>query len=195
MKRLFDLIVSAVGLVLMGIPFLVVMILVKLDSQGPVIFRQTRIGKGMKPFAILKFRTMTVETENQGQLTVGAKDSRVTRIGYSLRKFKLDELPQLWNVLLGEMSLVGPRPEVPKFVAYYTEQQKTVFQVRPGITDEASIVFRNESELLAQAENPEVFYIKEILPQKLNIGVNYVERHTFAGDFKIIFRTLISLFH
>jgi lipopolysaccharide/colanic/teichoic acid biosynthesis glycosyltransferase len=195
MKRLFDFLVSLVGLFFMLILFFWVPILVKLDSKGSVFFRQTRVGKGMKPFTILKFRTMKVETEHQGWLTVGAKDSRVTKMGYWLRKFKLDELPQLWNVLVGEMSLVGPRPEVPKYVAYYTKQQKTVFDVRPGITDEASIIFRNESELLAQAENTEEFYIKEILPQKLNIGVNYVQRHTFVSDIKIMMRTINSIFH
>ena len=161
-----------------------------MDLKGPVFYRQERIGKKSIPFLLLKFRTMYVGADKKGQLTIGGKDSRITKSGFWLRKFKFDELPQLWNVLVGEMSLVGPRPEVRKYVNFYSEKQKEVFAVRPGITDWASVKFRNENDLIVAAENPEEFYIEQIMPVKLTMNLEYIEKMNPWIDLKIILLTV-----
>lgn len=188
-KRLFDLICVAIGLICLSPLFVLIALWVKLDSRGPVFFRQTRIGQYGKPFKIIKFRTMTLH-QSDFKLTVG-KDTRITRCGQFLRRYKLDELPQLLNVLKGEMSLVGPRPEVPEYVALYPENIKDyVLSVPVGMTDYASIEFRNESELLADSVQPEMDYIEKILPLKLAYHQQYVSEHSVYLDILLIFRTL-----
>lgn len=161
-----------------------------LDSRGGIFYRQVRVGKNNKDFFLLKFRTMQSGADKKGLLTVGSKDSRVTRVGYYLRKYKLDELPQLFNVLFGGMSLVGPRPEVRKYVDLYNQEQQQVLSVKPGITDYASIEYSNENEILAKAENPEQTYITEIMPHKLLLNLKYIHEQGFITDVKIIFRTI-----
>ena len=163
---------------------------VALGSRGGIFYRQIRVGKDNIDFSLLKFRTMHTGADKKGLLTVGARDSRVTGIGYTLRKYKLDELPQLFNVLMGDMSLVGPRPEVRKYVDMYNAEQKQVLSVKPGITDYASIEYVNENEVLAKAENPEQTYINEIIPHKLQLNLKYIKEQGFGTDLKIIFRTL-----
>jgi lipopolysaccharide/colanic/teichoic acid biosynthesis glycosyltransferase len=193
MKRLFDFIVSLFSMVLLFPLGILISICIILDSKGPIFFKQVRVGKNSKTFKIFKFRTMIVDAEKEGlQLTVG-QDPRITRVGYILRKYKIDELPQIINVLFGEMSFVGPRPEVPRYVELYTEEQKTVLTVRPGITDLASIEFINENEILNKSENPEQLYINEVLPKKLELNKKYVEKSNLSYDIKIIFKTLIKI--
>ncbi|OHX16943.1 sugar transferase [Chromobacterium amazonense] len=192
-KRLFDIAASGLGLALLALPLLAVALWVKLDSPGPVFFRQVRVGRGGMLFRIHKFRTMQVDTERHGQLTVGA-DSRVTGAGRILRKTKLDELPQLIDVLFGDMSLVGPRPEVPKYVAHYPEDVKgIVLSVRPGITDWASIRMIDENEILGRADDPERAYIEQVLPEKLGYYVRYAETHSLFEDVRIIVATLMKI--
>jgi lipopolysaccharide/colanic/teichoic acid biosynthesis glycosyltransferase len=188
-KRFFDLFFSLLGLFFFLPIFLLIAIAIVLDSRGGVFFKQLRVGKNNTDFFIYKFRTMYSHSETKGLLTVGAKDNRVTRIGYYLRKFKLDELPQLLNVFLGTMSFVGPRPEVRKYVSLYTQEQLKVLQVRPGITDYASILYSNESELLANAENPEIFYIENVMPAKLNLNLKYIEEKSSLKDVRLILQT------
>ena len=189
-KRLFDLIIAWLGLILLS-PFLVlVAVLVALSSSGPVFFLQERVGLNGRTFMLFKFRSMRPASESKGQLTVGNRDPRVTTIGYYLRKYKLDEIPQLINVLKGEMSLVGPRPEVPKYVAMYNEKQRKVLSVRPGITDLASIAYRNENEILAESDNPEQTYIDEVMPDKLALNLEYVRRRSLVYDLQLILKTL-----
>ncbi len=193
-KRLFDITLSLLALVLLCPLLLAVALWVRLDSQGPVLFRQQRVGRGGRPFAILKFRTMQVNAEAAGlQITVG-QDPRITRAGRWLRRSKLDELPQLLNVLRGEMSMVGPRPEVPRYVALYpADQRATVLSVRPGITDLASLAFRDESTLLARSADPERTYVEEILPIKLRHACDYVAQRSLWLDLRIIARTALAL--
>lgn len=189
MKRLLDLVASAVGLVVTSPLMLVAALAVRLESPGPVIFRQERIGQFGKPFEILKFRTMRAGAPG-AQVTTG-DDPRITRVGSWLRSTKIDELPQLLNVLRGEMSLVGPRPEVPKYVAQWPEDARAlVLSVRPGITDPASIEFRREAEVLAAVPDPERHYVEEILPRKVELYSEYVRTRTFRGDLRIVFATL-----
>ncbi len=189
-KRLFDLFWAAAGLLLLWPVFLAVAVLCKLEDRGSVFFRQERIGWKGRPFRIWKFRTMVVGAERLGpSLTVG-RDPRITRIGNWLRQSKIDELPQLINVLLGEMSLVGPRPEVPFYVGMYSEEQRRVLDLRPGITDLASLNFRHESELLASAEDPGRKYVEEIMPEKIRINLRYASRAGLLQDFKVILMTL-----
>ena len=191
MKRAFDVVVAGLGLVVLAPLLAIVAALVALTSRGPVLFRQQRVGRHGKPFEMLKFRTMTNAPEGNGPLVTVAGDRRITAAGRLLRATKLDELPQLWNVVCGDMSLVGPRPEVSKYVALYPPSVAIkVLSVRPGITDEASILFRNESELLAQAADPERAYVEQILPRKLALYERYAERHSMRGDLGIIARTL-----
>jgi lipopolysaccharide/colanic/teichoic acid biosynthesis glycosyltransferase len=194
-KRLFDLVFSLTGLLLLSPVLLLIAILIKLDSPGPVFFRQVRVGRGGVPFRIHKFRTMSTAIDTPGlQLTVGA-DPRITRTGRWLRKYKLDELPQLIDVLQGSMSLVGPRPEVPKYVEYYSREQKDiVLSVRPGITDNASIEYRDENDILAESDNPEQDYIEKILPVKLGYYLRYVAERSMIGDIAIILRTVRAIF-
>ena len=189
-KRIFDLFSSAVGLIILSPLFLLIAILIKLDSTGPVFFKQKRIGLKGKMFNIYKFRTMLANTKGEDrQITIGL-DSRITRRGRILRKFNLDELPQLINVLKGEMSLVGPRPEVPKYIELYSEGQKKVLSVKPGMTDYASIEFNKESEILASSSHPKDDYVRKIMPQKIILNLKYINDRSILLDFKLILRTL-----
>lgn len=189
MKRLFDVIASGLGLVVLSPLFLVLAIWIKLDSKRPVFYRQVRVGRNNKDFRIFKFRSMRVGADKGSLVTIGGRDPRVTRSGYWIRKFKLDELPQLINVFIGDMSLVGPRPEVRHYVDYWTPEQMRVLDVRPGITDPASIKFRNENELMEKAEDPEKYYIEVIMQEKIKLYLEYVEKHNFFYDIALIFKT------
>lgn len=189
MKRLFDIFASGLGLLILSPLFLVVAIWIKIDSPGPVFYRQVRVGRGNKDFRIYKFRSMKVGADKQGLITVGGHDPRVTRSGYFIRKYKLDEFPQLINVFVGDMSLVGPRPEVRKYVNMYTPEQMHVLDVRPGVTSLASIRYRNENELLDKAENPDQFYVDVIMQDKLAIDLEYVREASLWYDIKLIFKT------
>ncbi len=191
-KRVFDVFLSCFGIVLIFPIFLIVSILIKLTSKGPVIFKQCRVTKGSKEFKIYKFRTMFVDTEKDRQITVGA-DKRITSVGRILRKTKLDELPQLFNVLKGEMSFVGPRPEVPKYVALYSEEEREILEVRAGITDYASIYFSNESELLAKVKDPEKFYIEVIMPHKIKLNKKYIKEIGIITDIRLIIMTILKI--
>jgi lipopolysaccharide/colanic/teichoic acid biosynthesis glycosyltransferase len=192
-KRIFDVIGALMGLILLLPLFALIYLWIKSDMSGPVFFRQWRVGKDQRPFRINKFRTMVTDAERRGsQITVGG-DSRITRIGRVLRKYKLDELPQLSNVLLGQMSLVGPRPEVPHYVSFYSEEQKQVFSVRPGITDWASIKYRSENDLLSTAADPEKEYIEQIMPDKLQMNLEYIHNASLVKDIVIIGRTVFKL--
>ena len=189
MKRLFDIVASGIGLVLLSPLFLVLAIWIKMDSKGPVFYRQVRVGKNNKNFRILKFRSMHVGADKGSLVTIGGRDSRITRSGYYIRKYKFDEIPQLINVFIGDMSLVGPRPEVRYYVNYWTSEQMHVLDVRPGITDPASIKFRNENELMEKAEAPEDYYINVIMQEKIKLYLEYVENASFWYDIKLIFMT------
>lgn len=193
MKRLFDIISSGCGLIVLSPIFIVIAIWVKLDSKGPVFYRQIRVGKDNKDFKLFKFRSMKIGADRQGLITVGGRDPRVTRSGYYIRKYKLDELPQLINVFIGDMSVVGPRPEVRKYVDLYTPGQMRVLSVRPGITDLASIRYRNENELLETVDDPETYYREVIMQDKLKINLEYVDNRSFLGDIKLIFATLYAV--
>ena len=189
MKRLFDIVASGLGLIVLSPLFLILAIWIKLDSKGPVFYRQVRVSRGNKDFRIFKFRSMRVGADKGSLVTIGGHDPRVTKSGYFIRKFKFDELPQLINVFLGDMSLVGPRPEVRHYVDYWTPEQMHVLDVRPGITDPASIKFRNENELMEQAEDPEKYYIEVIMQEKIRLYLEYVEKHSFFYDLGLIFKT------
>lgn len=193
-KRLFDIVSSGIGLLCLAPVFVVMAIWIKLDSRGPVFYRQTRVGRYGRDFRIFKFRSMRVGSDKGRQITVGERDPRITRSGYFIRRYKIDELPQLINVFLGDMSIVGPRPEVRKYVDLYSEEQRKVFQVRPGITDLASIKYSNENELLSQVDDPDTYYIDVIMPDKLAINLEYIRHQSFMGDIKIIFNTLFKIF-
>jgi lipopolysaccharide/colanic/teichoic acid biosynthesis glycosyltransferase len=193
MKRLFDITIAAVALVVLSPLFLLVAVGVALSSPGGVFFRQVRVGRGEQEFRLLKFRTMRPGSEAHGQLTVGMEDPRITGIGRWLRRSKVDELPQLWNVLVGDMSLVGPRPEVPRYVAHYTPAQKEVFRVRPGITSLASIAYIDENAVLARSHDPERTYLHEVLPAKLELDLRYVREQSLWLDLRIIARTLLRM--
>lgn len=190
MKRIFDIVASGCGLIVLSPLFLVLAIWIKLDSKGPVFYRQVRVGRNNRDFRIFKFRSMREGSDQGFLVTIGGHDSRITRSGYMLRKFKLDELPQLINVFMGDMSLVGPRPEVRHYVDYWTPEQMHVLDVRPGITDPASIKFRNENDLLDKAENPEEYYINVIMQEKIRLYLEYVENHSLWYDIKLIFQTI-----
>ena len=197
-KRIFDFFFALVGLILLSPLLVAIAIWIEIDSSGPVFFQQTRIGRFGHPFKIYKFRTMVANAEilGKGKQVTAADDPRITKSGKLLRKYKLDELPQLLNVLKGEMSLVGPRPEVPKYVAFYTVKQRQVLDVLPGITDLGSlesIHLRNESELLAGLSNPEEVYIREIMPPKLESNIRYIKKASLALDLLIIFKTIGQL--
>lgn len=194
LKRSFDIFFSFFGLIILSPLFLLIFVMVKTDSKGQVIYKQTRVGKNGKDFAVLKFRSMKQDSDSKGLLTVGGKDPRITKTGYFIRKYKLDELPQLINVLKGDMSFVGPRPEVRKYVLLYDEVQKKVLDVNPGITDVASIKYRNENEMLEGSDDPESFYIKEIMPVKLKMNLEYINDRSFFKDIKVILNTLKTVF-
>ena len=194
LKRIFDIIVSFIGLIILFPFFLIISILIVFDSKGGVFYKQVRVGRGNKDFELYKFRTMKVNADKKGLLTVGSKDNRITRMGYYLRKYKIDELPQLINVVNGSMSFVGPRPEVRKYVGLYSDEQKKVLSVRPGITDYASIEYFNENDMLAKSQNPEETYIKEIMPVKLELNKKYINNPTLGTDVLIILKTVAKIF-
>ena len=185
---------SAVGLLLLSPSLAVIALSIKLSSRGPIFYRGVRIGMHGKPFRIFKFRTMVVDAESLGASSTAADDPRITSVGSALRRYKLDELPQLLNVLFGDMSLVGPRPQVAWAVAAYNDEQRQLLQVRPGITDYASIRFRNEAEILRGSDNPDQTYLERIAPEKIRLGLEYVHHHSLWIDLCILFRTISSLF-
>ncbi|MFQ3549189.1 MAG: sugar transferase [Armatimonadota bacterium] len=192
-KRLFDLFWSILGLIIIFPLLIIVSILIKIDDKGPIFFRQERVGYKGKPFKMWKFRTMVVNAEKKGlQLTIG-KDPRITRVGNLLRKSKIDELPQLFNVIAGEMSLVGPRPEVPYYVAMYDDNQRKVLDIMPGITDPSSIEYRDESELLSKSDDSERTYIEEIMPEKIRLNLEYAQKANVFRDFVVIVKTLLKI--
>ena len=190
MKRLFDILFSLFLLILLSPFFLIISLLIIIDNYGKVFFLQKRVGKNNIDFNLYKFRTMYTDSEKKGLLTVGEDDLRITKAGKFLRKYKLDELPQLLNVLRGSMSIVGPRPEVRKYVDLYNQQQMKVLNIKPGITDYASIEYSNENEILAMSTDPEKTYIEEIMPRKLEINIEYVKNHSLINDLKIILKTI-----
>lgn len=194
MTRLLDIIFSLLGVIILSPFFILLSLWVKLDSKGPVFYRQKRIGRGGEEFSLLKFRSMHVDADKKGLLTVGGRDPRITRSGYILRKFKLDELPQLFNVLAGDMSVVGPRPEVKKYVDLYNDEQRKVLSVRPGITDMASIEFSNENEILEKQADPEQYYIDHIMPEKIRLNQQYIQSPTVGNYFRIILLTAKKIF-
>jgi len=193
LKRFFDLVASGLGLLVLSPLFLILAVWIKCDSKGPVFYRQVRVGRNNRDFRLYKFRSMRVGSDKRGLITIGGHDPRVTRSGYYIRRYKLDELPQLINVFVGDMSLVGPRPEVRKYVDLYTPEQMHVLDVRPGITDLASIRYRNENELLEQVDDPEQYYVDEIMQDKLRINLEYVAHHSFATDILLIINTLCKI--
>ena len=193
MLRFFDFILSLVGLVVLAPIFIVLAIWIKMDSQGPVFYKQVRVGQNGIDFGLFKFRSMVVDADKKGLITVGGRDPRITRSGYFIRKYKLDELPQLINVLLGDMSLVGPRPEVRKYVELYTDEQQKVLSVKPGITDYASIEYMDENEILGKSNDPEKTYIEEIMPEKIKYNMKYIQNKNVSEYFKIIFLTLLKI--
>lgn len=194
MKRFFDIIFSFTGLIVLFPFFFFFSILIVIDSGFPVFYLQKRVGKGGKDFTLFKFRTMKKNADQFGLLTVGEKDTRITAMGYFLRKYKIDELPQLFNVLKGDMSLVGPRPEVRKYVEMYSEEQKKVLSVKPGITDYASIKYSHENAMLEKSENPEQFYVNEVMPSKIELNLKYILEQNFFTDIKILLRTVLKIF-
>lgn len=192
--RFFDVLIAFLLLLLLFPLLLLVSLLIKISSKGPIVFYQKRVGKNNLDFTLYKFRTMKVSTINRSSLTIGNKDNRITKVGYYLRKYKIDELPQLVNVLKNDMSIVGPRPELRKYVEMYTDEQRKVLDIKPGITDYASIHFRHESELLAIQNDPETFYIKDVLPVKIQLNKLYASKRNLRVYFVIIFNTVKSVF-
>ena len=190
MKRFFDVVASGIGLILLSPLFVILAIWIKCDSTGPVFYRQIRVGRNNRDFQLLKFRSMRVGSDKKGLITVGGRD---TRSGYYIRKYKLDEFPQLINVLKGDMSLVGPRPEVRKYVDMYTTEQRRVLAVRPGITDYASIVYMDENRLLGQSSNPDKTYVEDIMPAKIELNMRYINHPTLFEYFKLIFLTIFKI--
>lgn len=194
MKRAFDVIASLMAILLLAPVLAAVAIAIKSESAGPVFYRGLRAGRNGKPFRIFKFRTMVMNAEALGSASTPEDDQRITRVGHLLRKLKLDEWPQLLNVLRGEMSLVGPRPQVPWAVEQYTPEERTILKVRPGITDPASVRFRNESEILRGSKNPDKDYFEKIHPEKMRLSLEYVRKQSFLLDCKIILQTLLVIF-
>ena len=189
MIRFFDIIFSIIGLVILSPIFIVLYLLIRIESKGGGFYSQERIGKNGKPFKLYKFRSMRIGSDKKGLITIGEKDNRITKTGFILRKYKLDELPQLWNVFIGDMSLVGPRPEVKKYTDLYTEEQKQVLQVRPGITDWASIKYVDENKILGESKTPDEAYVNLIMPNKIKLNMVYIQHRTLGEYFKIIFTT------
>ena len=189
LKRTFDVLASGLGLIVLTPLFVVLAIWIKADSRGPVFYRQVRVGRHNRDFRLYKFRSMRPDSDKKGLITVGGHDPRVTRSGYYIRKYKLDELPQLINVFLGDMSLVGPRPEVRKYVDMYTPEQMRVLDVRPGITSLASIRYRNENDILAKASDPDRAYVTQVMPDKIAIDLEYVPKASLLTDIRLIFMT------
>ena len=189
MIRFFDIVFSMIGLILLSPLFMILYLMIRLESKGGGFYTQERMGKDGLPFRLYKFRSMQTGSDKKGLITIGEKDNRITRTGYFLRKYKLDELPQLWNVFIGDMSLVGPRPEVKKYTDLYTEEQKQVLQVRPGITDWASIKYVDENKILGEAKDPDEAYVNLIMPNKIKLNMVYIQHQTLGEYFKIIFTT------
>lgn len=189
MIRFFDLIFSIMGLAILSPLFIVLYLLIRIESKGGGFYSQERIGKNGKPFKLYKFRSMRIGSDKKGLITIGEKDNRITKTGFILRKYKLDELPQLWNVFIGDMSLVGPRPEVKKYTDLYTEEQKQVLHVRPGITDWASIKYVDENKILGESKTPDEAYVNLIMPNKIKLNMVYIQNQTLGEYFKIIFTT------
>ena len=193
MKRCFDLLFSIVGILLLSPVLILIAVVIFSESKGGIIYRQTRVGQNNKDFKLLKFRTMFADSDKKGLLTVGKKDVRITKSGYILRQSKLDELPQLFNIIKGDMSLIGPRPEVRKYVNLYTPEQLQVLTVRPGLSDLASLEYIDENELLAQSETPEELYISTIMPAKLKLNLEYIQKQSFIFDVQLIFKTISKI--
>lgn len=193
MKRILDVVSSAIFLMAFLPVWLIIALMVALESPGGVFYRQIRVGKNNRDFYLYKFRTMRVGSDKKGLLTVGERDNRITKVGYFLRKYKIDEFPQLINVLKGDMSIVGPRPEVRKYVDMYSPEQLKVLSVRPGLTDYASIKYVNENEVLAASDNPEQTYIDEVMPAKLELNLQYIENQSVLEDIKLIFKTFVAI--
>ena len=191
--RFFDFVLSLVGLVILAPIFIVLAVWIKIDSVGPVFYKQIRVGQNGKDFGLFKFRSMVVDADKKGLITVGGRDPRITRSGYFIRKYKLDELPQLINVLVGDMSLVGPRPEVRKYVELYDDEQNKVLSVKPGITDYASIEYMDENEILGKSTDPEKTYIEEIMSEKIKYNMKYIKNRSLIEYFKIIFLTVLKI--
>jgi lipopolysaccharide/colanic/teichoic acid biosynthesis glycosyltransferase len=192
--RFFDFVFALSGLIILSPVFFIISVLLLLDSKGGILFRQSRVGKDNTDFLLWKFRTMKTGSDKGGLLTVGKRDARITRVGYILRKYKLDELPQLVHVITGEMSLVGPRPEVRKYVDLYSKEQMHVLSVKPGITDFASIEYAYENELLSKSVNPEKTYVEEIMPAKISLNMKFIEQPTVKNYFIIILKTIRTVF-
>ncbi len=195
MKRIFDILTSAIVLLVLLPVWLVIALLIAIESPGGVFYKQVRVGKDNRDFHLYKFRTMRVGSDKKGLLTVGERDNRITRIGYFLRKYKIDEFPQLLNIIKGDMSIVGPRPEVRKYVDMYTPEQMKVLSVRPGLTDYASIKYVNENEVLAASDNPEQTYIDEVMPAKLELNLQYIANQSLLEDIRLIFKTFMAIFN
>lgn len=193
MKRFLDILSSSVVLLVLLPVWLVIALLIAMESKGGVFYKQVRVGKDNKDFFLYKFRTMRVGSDKKGLLTVGERDNRITRVGYFLRKYKIDEFPQLLNVIKGDMSIVGPRPEVRKYVDLYTPEQMKVLSVRPGLTDLASIKYVHENEVLAASYNPEQTYIDEVMPAKLDLNLQYIATQSLMGDIRLIFNTFLAI--
>ena len=193
LKRFFDIIISSLGILVLSPLLIGIYCIIIADSKGPGFFLQQRVGKNGKDFNLFKFRSMYTGSDSKGLITIGNRDSRITRVGYFLRKYKLDELPQLLNVFLGNMSMVGPRPEVRKYVDLYTDEQKKILEIKPGLTDYASIAFSNENELLARSSNPHETYINEILPAKINLGLEYKNEMSIKTDLRILIKTFLKI--
>lgn len=193
MIRIFDIVFSGIGLILLSPLFLIVYILICLESKGGVFYAQERIGKDGKPFKLYEFRSMRTGADKGSLITVGGHDPRITKMGYFIRKYKIDELPQLWNVFIGDMSLVGPRPEVERYTRLYTDEQKKVLSVRPGITDWASIEYVDENVILGQAEDPDKAYIEQIMPDKIRYNMKWIDNQGVLEYFKIIFSTFFKI--
>jgi lipopolysaccharide/colanic/teichoic acid biosynthesis glycosyltransferase len=193
MLRILDVFFSLLGLIFLTPFFLFLALWIKLDSNGPVFYIQKRVGKNNIDFDLYKFRSMNLNADKFGLLTVGGRDSRITNSGYFLRKYKLDELPQLFNVLIGDMSLVGPRPEVRKYVEFYSKEQMIVLSVRPGITDISSLTYKNENELLGNSENPEKTYLEEVMPRKIELSMAFIKNPTISVYFQIILKTIFNI--
>lgn len=194
-KRIFDILMSFLGIIAISPLLIIISCIILLDSKGGIIYSQTRVGRNKVNFKLLKFRTMRVEADKGSLLTIGDHDSRITRSGYWIRKYKLDELPQLFNILKGDMSFVGPRPEVCKYVELYDLMQQRILSVKPGLTDWASIEFIDENQLLANAKNPENYYIKHIIPNKIAYNLRYIDHHNLWIDVKIMLLTVRCILH
>ncbi len=194
MIRFFDIVFSLFGLIICFPLFIIIALFITLDSKGGVFYTQTRVGKGNKDFRLLKFRSMRTESDKKIGLTIGSRDSRITRVGYYLRRLKLDELPQLFNVLKGEMSLVGPRPEIRKYVDLYSDEQRRVLKVKPGITDYASLEYINENEILGKSSHPEKDYIESIMPAKITLNMKFINNPSLSNYFRVLLLTINKIF-